>query len=99
MLRISFIICVADITIYFINCVADTKLFTFHFSLFTFHISLFSFFAVVAQLVEHRLPKPRVAGSSPVYRSKEYLVENELSIIMYRDKKCRRTVVLLHFFC
>ena len=25
--------------------------------------------AVVAQLVEHRLPKPRVAGSSPVYRS------------------------------
>ena len=27
-------------------------------------------FAVVAQLVEHWLPKPRVAGSSPVYRSK-----------------------------
>ena len=26
--------------------------------------------AVVAQLVEHGLPKPRVAGSSPVYRSK-----------------------------
>ena len=26
--------------------------------------------AVVAQLVEHWLPKPRVAGSSPVYRSK-----------------------------
>lgn len=25
--------------------------------------------AVVAQLVEHGLPKPRVAGSSPVYRS------------------------------
>ena len=25
--------------------------------------------AVVAQLVEHWLPKPRVAGSSPVYRS------------------------------
>ena len=27
------------------------------------------FFAVIAQLVEHWLPKPRVAGSSPVYRS------------------------------
>ncbi len=26
--------------------------------------------AVIAQLVEHWLPKPRVAGSSPVYRSK-----------------------------
>lgn len=26
-------------------------------------------FAEVAQLVEHRLPKPRVAGSSPVFRS------------------------------
>lgn len=26
--------------------------------------------AVVAQLVEHRLPKPRVTGSSPAYRSK-----------------------------
>ena len=25
--------------------------------------------AVVAQLAEHWLPKPRVAGSSPVYRS------------------------------
>ncbi len=25
--------------------------------------------AVIAQLVEHWLPKPRVAGSSPVYRS------------------------------
>ena len=27
--------------------------------------------AVVAQLVEHGLPKPRVAGSSPVYRSQK----------------------------
>ena len=27
-------------------------------------------FAVVAQLVEHWLPKPRVTGSSPAYRSK-----------------------------
>ena len=27
--------------------------------------------AVVAQLVEHQLPKLRVAGSSPVYRSTE----------------------------
>ena len=26
--------------------------------------------AVMAQLVEHWLPKPRVAGSSPVYRSR-----------------------------
>ncbi len=28
--------------------------------------------AVVAQLVEHRLPKPRVTGSSPAYRSIPY---------------------------
>ncbi len=31
--------------------------------------------AIVAQLVEHWLPKPRVAGSSPVYRS--YLIVSE----------------------
>ena len=29
------------------------------------------FIAELAQLVEHWLPKPRVAGSSPVYRSTE----------------------------
>ena len=29
----------------------------------------FSFLADLAQLVEHWLPKPRVAGSSPVIRS------------------------------
>ena len=28
------------------------------------------FLAELAQLVEHWLPKPRVAGSSPVFRSK-----------------------------
>ena len=55
-------------------------------------------FAVVAQLVEHRLPKPRVAGSSPVYRSKEYLVENELSMIMYRDKKMQKDGCSSAFF-
>ncbi len=33
-----------------------------------------TFLAVVAQLVEHWLPKPRVAGSSPVYRSNKYNV-------------------------
>ena len=27
--------------------------------------------AAIAQLVEHRLPKPRVTGSSPAYRSKK----------------------------
>lgn len=27
------------------------------------------YYAVVAQLVEHWLPKPRVTGSSPAYRS------------------------------
>ena len=53
MLRISFIICVADITFYFINCVADTKLFSFqfinparsapYFSVFSFQFSLYIF--------------------------------------------------------
>ena len=32
-------------------------------------------FATIAQLVEHWLPKPRVAGSSPVYRSKTKRLE------------------------
>ena len=32
-------------------------------------------FAVVAQLVEHQLPKLRVAGSNPVYRSNQALVQ------------------------
>ena len=32
-------------------------------------LSFASHFAVVAQLVEHWLPKPRVTGSSPAYRS------------------------------
>ncbi len=34
-----------------------------------FILYLCNIFAIVAQLVEHWLPKPRVAGSSPVYRS------------------------------
>ena len=34
-----------------------------------FCLSSFSFFAVIAQLVEQRLPKPQVTGSSPAYRS------------------------------
>ena len=33
-------------------------------------------FAAVAQLVEHRLPKPRVAGSSPVCRSTNFRSED-----------------------
>ena len=32
-------------------------------------------FAVVAQLVEHQLPKLRVAGSNPVYRSNRALAQ------------------------
>ena len=34
---------------------------------FLYHYFLLN--AAIAQLVEHRLPKPRVAGSSPVCRS------------------------------
>ena len=30
-------------------------------------------YAVVAQLVEHQLPKLRVVGSSPIYRSSQFL--------------------------
>ena len=30
--------------------------------------------AGIAQLVEHRLPKPRVAGSNPAARSKFFIV-------------------------
>lgn len=32
-------------------------------------VQIHALHAIVAQLVAHRLPKPRVAGSSPVYRS------------------------------
>ncbi len=35
-----------------------------------FALSKRAIYAIVAQLVEHQLPKLRVAGSSPVYRSK-----------------------------
>ena len=41
--------------------------------------------AIVAQLVELWLPKPKVAGSSPVYRS---VVMNE---IKKTPKVCRKT--------
>ena len=34
-----------------------------------FFVNLYYTSAVVAQLVEHRLPKPRATGSSPAYRS------------------------------
>ena len=39
------------------------------------------FIAELAQLVEHWLPKPRVAGSSPVFRSlinNQYLIKSDL---------------------
>ena len=39
--------------------------------------------AVVAQLVEHWLPKPRVAGSSPVYRSKQVMVAISMVAISF----------------
>ena len=40
--------------------------------------------AVIAQLVEHWLPKPRVAGSSPVYRSlmkNKFLLRRTIRVI------------------
>lgn len=40
--------------------------------------------AVVAQLVEHRLPKLRVAGSSPVCRS----IENQIVIARFLSDFC-----------
>ncbi len=36
-------------------------------------------YAIVAQLVEHWLPKPRVAGSSPVYRSFLFSTRNTMN--------------------
>ena len=41
-------------------------------------------FAEVAQLVEHQLPKLRVAGSSPVFRS----VENQIVIEGFLSDFC-----------
>ena len=37
--------------------------------------------AVVAQLVEHQLPKLRVAGSNPVYRSKRAMATIDMVAI------------------
>ena len=34
-------------------------------------------YAIIAQLVEHQLPKLRVAGSSPVYRSDVKLIGSQ----------------------
>ena len=45
----------------------NTQLKTFIFKLY--FITLQSNYAIIAQLVEHQLPKLRVAGSNPVYRS------------------------------
>ena len=43
-------------------------------------------FAIIAQLVERRLPKPKVAGSSPVYRSGNYgYVESKNIIDRYEN--------------
>ena len=51
-------------------------LFIFYFSLLTFYFLSYlctcKGTAIVAQLVELWLPKPKVAGSSPVYRSKDF---------------------------
>ena len=38
---------------------------------------IFTDIAELAQLVEHWLPKPRVAGSSPVFRSKSPNIHNK----------------------
>ena len=40
-----------------------------NYKLFTLCSLLFNLFAAIAQLVERWLPKPKVAGSSPVCRS------------------------------
>ena len=46
--------------------------------------SLGTKFAEVAQLVEHQLPKLRVAGSSPVFRS----TENQIVIERFLSDFC-----------
>ena len=38
--------------------------------------------AVAAQLVERWLPKPKVAGSSPVYRSRRFLLETLVMLVV-----------------
>lgn len=39
--------------------------------------------AVIAQLVERQLPKLQVAGSRPVYRSKERTIYRESKVQMF----------------
>lgn len=52
-----------------------------NYKLFTLCSLLFNLFAAIAQLVERWLPKPKVAGSSPVYRS---LYSNSYKGIAFR---------------
>ena len=52
------------------------------------------FYAVVAQLVEHQLPKLRAAGSSPVYRSNK-----EIPVSADADSGICVLMVTLAFFC
>lgn len=46
--------------------------------------------AVVAQLVERRLPKPKVTGSTPAYRSciSNYVVHEGVSILTGLGRLC-----------
>ena len=59
------------------------------------------FFAVVAQLVEHRPSKSRVAGSNPVYRSKliKLVVGSTKGIHLQQHPRQVRIVGRLHLTC
>lgn len=48
---------------------------------------LLNFYAGIAQLVEHRLPKARVAGSSPVSRSKFFFQQKNFYFIYFSSNK------------
>ena len=54
-------------------------------------------FAVIAQLVERWLPKPKVAGSSPVYRSR--FLEPFNHYVEISSNKLRHYIALVISFC
>ena len=52
--------------------------------------------AVVAQLVEHWLPKPRVAGSSPVYRSTQATKKINANALIFYMAMIRMSISFRH---
>ena len=75
--KILFIVESDDVFMILIDFFVDDSSPCHYFCYFCFRI-----FAVIAQLVEHWLPKPRVTGSSPAYRSEKMMAYKPSFFVM-----------------